>query len=176
MPLKPLMDGATLMPTKSFAAILSLSSAIRDFDSSIVSTHSGEPALRMSKQDIMQLAQPFHNVLIGRFSFSRPSMDVIRKFFLSLGHKGWCKVGLLDANHVLICPSAEEDSTRLFVRRTWYIQSSPMLISKWSLDFQASKKVLIALVWVSSPELLVPFFWEEATYQIGFNAGEAVEK
>ena len=76
-------------------------------------------------------------------------MDVIRIFFLSLGLKDKCAVGLLDYNHVVIRSMVEEDYTRLFVRRTWYIQSAPMVISKWFMDFRANKEVSIAPVWMS---------------------------
>ena len=67
-------------------------------------------------------------------------------------------MALLDANHVLIRPRVEENYTRLFVRRMWFIKSSPMTISKWSLDFKANKEVSIAPVWVSFPGLPIPFF------------------
>ena len=79
------MNGAPSPPTRSFAAILSSNSNSVDlFDPGTISTYRREPALQMSKQTMMQLAQPFHNALVGRFAFSRPPMDVIRKFFLSV--------------------------------------------------------------------------------------------
>ena len=76
---------------------------------------------------MMQLEEPFHNALVGRFAFRRPLMDVIRKFINSLGLKGECLVGSLDANHELIRPALEEDYMGLFLRRTWFIQNSPMM-------------------------------------------------
>ena len=105
----------------SDSALSARSFAVEGFDPSLVSTHRDEPTLRMCKQDILNLAQPIHNALVGRFSYSRPPMDVIRIFFLSLGPNDECAVGLLDYNHVLIWSMVEEDYTRLFVRRTWYI-------------------------------------------------------
>ena len=93
--------------------------------------HRGELALLLSKKDVTALSTLYKNILVGQFPLSRPPMDIIRKFFISLGLKGSCLVGLLDSNHVLIRPNLEEDYTRLFVRRTWFIQNSPMMISKW---------------------------------------------
>lgn len=80
--------------------------------------------------EMLQLAEPCKNSLVGRFSFSRPPTEVVRKFFTSLGLKGDCSVGLLDSNHVLIQPILVKGYTRLFVCRTWFIQGSPMVVSK----------------------------------------------
>lgn len=48
------------------------------------------------------LAEPFKNALVGRFLFNMPSIEVIRKFVVSLGLKDKCDVGLLDSNNILI--------------------------------------------------------------------------
>ncbi|XP_071928035.1 uncharacterized protein [Coffea arabica] len=154
------LDGATSHAPKTFAAAVAVSgSAAPDAGSEVgtVSSFRGEPALRMSQEDMLCLAEPFRHALVGRFGFSRPSMDLIRKFFISLGLKGDCSVGLLDQNHVLIRPSLQEDYTRLFVRRLWYVHGSAMTISKWSLDFRANKEIAVAPVWVTFPELPIPF-------------------
>ena len=128
--------------SKSFAAVITASSSAEAFDPGQVSSYRGEPALRIAKSDILQLARPFQQALVGRFSYSHPPMETIRRFFLSLGLKGDCA----DANHILIRPSVEEDYTRLFVCRTWFIRSSPMTISKWSRAFQANTEISFAPV------------------------------
>nr|XP_027103207.1 uncharacterized protein LOC113724514 [Coffea arabica] len=143
---------------RSFAAVVADNGSEEGFNPGTVSTFRGEPALRIAKKDIMQLALPFQHALVGRFSYSRPPMETVRKFFLSLDLKRECAVALLDSNHVLIRPTLEEDYTRLFVRRTWFIKSSPMTLSKWSLDFKANKEISIAPVWVSFPGLPILFF------------------
>ena len=122
------------------------------------STHRGEPALRLSHQEMTLLSSPFQNALVGRFPFRRPPMEVIRGFFVSLGLRGDCEVGLLDLNHVLIRPSLEEDFTSLFVRRSWFVKGAQMLISKWTLDFKANQDSQFAPVWVSLPFLPLPLF------------------
>ena len=137
---------------RSFAAVVSGGAAVAASGAlGEVSTFRGEPALRLTKQDIAKLAEPFQNALVGRFAFTRPSMELIRKFITSLGLKGECAVGLLDQKHVLLRPALEEDYTRLFARRVWYVRSSPMSISKWSLEFKANQELAIALVWVAFP-------------------------
>ena len=136
-----------------------------------VSSFRGEPALRLSRHDIETLSQPFQNALVGRFPFSRPTMEIIRKFITSIGLKGECAVGLLDSKHVLIRPSLEEDYTRLFARRLWYVQNSPMSLSKWSLEFKADHELAIAPVWVSFPELPIPFFQKNQLLRLAATLG-----
>lgn len=117
--------------TKSFVAVLMGSSSVDNVpDLGVLALHKGEPAFWISKKDMQVLAKPYRNALIGRFTYSRPSMEVIRSFFMSLGSKGGCSVGLLDSNHILIRPTTEKDYIRLFTRRTWFIQKAPMVISK----------------------------------------------
>ena len=65
---------------------------------------------------------------------------------------------LLDFQHVLILSLLEEDYTRLFARRMWYIQNSSMIISKWSLKFTVGQDSSIVPIWVSFPELPILFF------------------
>ncbi|XP_027169476.1 uncharacterized protein LOC113769209 [Coffea eugenioides] len=150
--------GAAPPLSKSFAAVVTASSSAEVFDLGTISTRRGEPAFRIANSDIQQLARLFQQALVGRFSYSRPPMEAVRRFFLLLGLKGDYAVALLDTNHVLIRPTVEEDYIWLFVRRTWYIRSSPMTISKWFLDFKANKEISIAPVWVSFPSLPLPFF------------------
>ena len=127
--------------SRSFAAVVADNGTEEGFNPGLISTFRGEPALRIAKQDILQLALPFQHALVGRFSYSRPPMEAVRKFFLSLGLKGECAVALLDSNHVLIRPTREEDYTRLFVRRTWFIKSSPMTFEV-VIGFQSQQRDL----------------------------------
>ena len=98
-------------------------------------------------------------------------MELIRHFIPSLGLTAECAVGLLDQNHVLLRPSLEEDYTRLFARRVWYVRSSPMSISKWSLEFKANQELAIAPVWVAFPELPLPFFQKQQLLRLAATLG-----
>lgn len=71
-------------------------------------------------------------------------------FFVSLGLKGDCPVGLLERNHVLIHPSVEEDYTRLFARRVWY-------------------------VWISFPKLALPFFQHSQLVKLALAVGRPLK-
>nr|XP_027093600.1 uncharacterized protein LOC113714003 [Coffea arabica] len=155
----PAAEGAAAS-SRSFADVLAgpcrLESNIPDLGCS--SSHRGEPALLLSQKELQLLSAPFQNALVGRFPFRRPPMEVIRHFFVSLGLKGACDVGLLDLNHVLIRPSSEEDFTRLFLRRSWVVKGAQMMVSKWTLDFKAHQDATFAPVWVSLPSLPLPLF------------------
>ena len=80
----PLGAGAHPLSGKSFATAVLAEALIEDVSSGIgvVSTYRGELALR--------------------FAFNKALMEVVRKFFVSLGLKGECFVGLLDSSHALI--------------------------------------------------------------------------
>jgi len=160
--------------TKSFALVLAGSSASTPSLGKI-STFKGEPALLISRQELQLLSEPYKNALVGKFSMGRPSMEVLRQFIVSLGLKGDCPVGLLDDKHVLLRPMLEEDFTRLWFRHTWYIQSKPMTISKWTIDFRPNQESSLAPVWVSFPELPIPFFEKNSLYKLGSLIGRPLQ-
>ena len=95
-----------------------------------VTSFEGEPNVQFSTTEIQAMAIPFKLTLVGKFSYNRPSMELIRKFFNTLRLKGTFKVSLLDNRHVLIQLDVEEDYSCLWVRQTWYINGSAMRIFK----------------------------------------------
>lgn len=102
-------------------------------------------------------------------------MEVLRQFIVSLGLFSDCPVGLLDDKHVLLRPMLEEDFTRLWFRHTWYIQSKPMTISKWTISFRPNQESSLAPVWVSFPELPIPFFEKNYLYKLGSLIGRPLQ-
>mgnify|MGYP004723583021 CR=1 FL=1 len=75
------VDGALSPPTRSFAAVVSSNSSMDSFDPGIFATHRRELAFHMSQHDIMKLAQPFYNALVGGFSYGRPPRYMVKKIF-----------------------------------------------------------------------------------------------
>ncbi|KAH9715523.1 hypothetical protein KPL71_021088 [Citrus sinensis] len=113
------------------------------------------------------MAIPFKLTLVGKFSYNRPSVELICKFFNTLRLKGTFKVSLLDNRHVLIQLDVEENYSCLWVRQTWYINGSAMRIFKWTTDFRCSEESPIVLVWISFPYLPVHFMHcKEALFSI----------
>ena len=47
------------------------------------------------------MAEPFRLSLVGKFSFGRPPVDVIRKLFVSFGIKGHSHISLLDKDMLI---------------------------------------------------------------------------
>lgn len=72
----------------------------------------------ISYEKMLKISEPYHNVLMGRFPFSQPPMEIVHKFFISSRLKGSCLVGIFDLTHIIIQPELEKDYTKLFVRRT----------------------------------------------------------
>ncbi|KAH9684252.1 protein WVD2-like 3 [Citrus sinensis] len=90
------------------------------------STHKGEPAIFFTEEEINIMAAPFKLSLVGKLSFGRPPIDVIRKFFVALGLKGNVEISLLDPCHILIQLHLEEDYTRIWLRQSWFIDGRAM--------------------------------------------------
>lgn len=140
-------------PARSFVAMLFAGSSMGSSEPGIVSTFRGEPALRMSHGEMLLLAEPFPNVLVGRFAYGRPSMKQIRRFIVSLGLKGDCPVGLLDSKHVLLRLMVEEDYTSHLVCSEFSYGNLQM-----DVRFQGNQEISIVPVWASFPNLPLPFF------------------
>ncbi|KAL2233749.1 UNVERIFIED_CONTAM: hypothetical protein Sindi_1107100 [Sesamum indicum] len=73
---------------------------------------------------------------------------------------------MLNTRHVLISLSCEEDFSRLWLRRIWYIQGYPMRVFKWTPTFTPSKESSIVPVWVSFPKLPAHLFRKEVLFTV----------
>ncbi|KAL9459047.1 hypothetical protein AB3S75_002435 [Citrus x aurantiifolia] len=137
------------------------------------STHRGEPAIFFTEEEINIMAAPFKLALVGKFSFGRPPIDVIRKFFVALGLKGTVDISLLDPRHILIQLYLEEDYMRIWLRQSWFIDGRAMRVFKWSTTFHSSEESPIVPVWVSLPFLPVHYMkCKEALYSIAATIGK----
>nr|XP_027103108.1 uncharacterized protein LOC113724396 [Coffea arabica] len=164
-----------VQPAKTFASVLSQSPSSASSGVGLLSTYKGEPSLVISRQDMLQIAAPYSNALVGRFAVGRPSMELIRKFIVSLGLRGECPIGLLDSKHILLRPSEEEDYTRLWCRRFWYVGKFHMSLSKWTIDFKPGAESSIAPVWVNFPGLPLPFFEKQFLLKLGTLLGRPLK-
>ncbi|XP_027156871.1 uncharacterized protein LOC113758040 [Coffea eugenioides] len=162
-------------PSKTFASLLSQAPSSSSSGIGHLSTYKGEPSLVISRQDMMQIAAPYSNALVGRFAIGRPSIELIRKFIVSLGLRGECPIGLLDSKHILLRPSEEEDYTRLWCRRSWYVGKFHMSLSKWTIDFKPGVESSIAPVWVNFPGLPLPFFEKQFLLKLGTLLGRPLK-
>lgn len=74
--------------------------------------------MQFSTVEIQTMTIPFKLSLVGKFSYNRFNMELIRKFFTTLRLKGNSKVSLLDNRHVLIQLDVDEDYSSLWIRQT----------------------------------------------------------
>ena len=159
------------MPLLTFVDVVT-GSAASPIPVKQVQLHRGEPAVHFSTAEIQEMVEPFKLALIGKFSFGRPPMDFIRKFFTSLELKGNSQISLLDNRHILIKLEIEEDFSRIWVRQSWYVNGRGIRIFKWSIEFHCSVESPIVHVWVSFPYLPVYFVHCKLTlFSIAFVVG-----
>ncbi|XP_027184115.1 uncharacterized protein LOC113782422 [Coffea eugenioides] len=151
---------------KSFSKLFASSSQQRVHMSATHSTHRGEPAITFSHADIEAIVQPFQFALVGKFARSRPRMEDIRKFFLTLDLKESFSVGLMDSRHVLICLHNEADFLQVWTRNVWYVFGSPMRVFKWTSFFHVDRESSPVLVWFGLPKLPVHLFEKQCLFQI----------
>ena len=130
--LHPMGEGHPPHPTpskRSFADILSSSAAVAPISClKPRENYRGEPAVSFSAEDVRLLSSPLKFALIGKFSRGRPSMEGLRKDFMSVGFKGSFSLGLLDPRHVLIRFDLEDDFHRCWLRGFWTFQGFAMRV------------------------------------------------
>ncbi|XP_020694674.1 uncharacterized protein LOC110108388 [Dendrobium catenatum] len=124
----------------------------------VYASFKGCPALLFEDSVVSQLAAPFSFTLVGKFVMRRPNLDIIHKFFYSLNFFGSFNVSLLDPKHIAIQLSNDLDYSRIFSRRSYYIQGCQMRLLKWSPEFDVREESPIAPVWIGFPNLRLHFF------------------
>ncbi|KAI0513408.1 hypothetical protein KFK09_009428 [Dendrobium nobile] len=144
--------------SRSFRDVLAGSSSSNPKLPFVQSSFKGCPALLFEDSVVDLLAAPYALTLVGKFVLRRPNLDVIRKFFVSLKLSGSFHVGLLDQRHVAIQLANDLDYSRIFARRSYYIQACQMRLLKWTPDFDVREESPIAPVWISFPNLRLHFF------------------
>ena len=164
---QPLADGGPCSPStaKSFAQLF-----LRLVESPIqvkpTTKYKGEAAVVFSKAEADKLATPFHWAMVGKFSYGRPSLEGIRKFFSSLNLRDQVFIGLLDYRHVLLKCSAEQDFNRIWTRGIWQLGKYPMRIFRWTREFHVKKESALVPVWASLPVLPVHYFDKHSLFSI----------
>ena len=140
--LHPMGEGHPTPSKRSFADILASSSNPLPSSQFLKprEVYRGEPAVTFTIDEIQSLASPFRFALVGKFSKGRPSMEALRKEFLTIGYKGTFTLGLLDPRHVLIRFEHEEDYHRCWLRRFWSFQGFGMRVLKWTPSFSVDSE------------------------------------
>ncbi|CAI9102728.1 OLC1v1001046C1 [Oldenlandia corymbosa var. corymbosa] len=137
-----------------------------------VSFFNGTPELEYDDEEFEELIAPHKVNLVGKFSYGRPKIDVLREEFKKIGFKGSYLLGLMNPRHVLIRFELEEDYQRCWITSLWTICGYQMRILKWQPGFKFEEDPPIVPIWVSLHEL--PFEWTHP--RVLFSIASAVGK
>lgn len=169
----PTPSSSAAPPSKSFAEIVGKSTPA-SIPLKAPSSFHGEPATFFSEEDNINLSSPYQFSLVGKFSHERPSMPELKVAFETIGLKSSVSLGLLDAKHLLIRFTHEEDFHRVWLREMWYLKGFRMRIFKWTLDFRVDV-VFNCSSWVNLHFLPVQFFAKESLLSICGNIGRPLK-
>lgn len=113
-------------------------------------THLGKPAVIFSAQDyFVALALEWKFTIIGRFYRGKPTMEEIRKVFISKFHlTGSVKIAYFDFRHVYIDFTNEVDFNHIRFKEFIDIGDAPMKNLKWTPDFKPGEETSIVPVWI----------------------------
>jgi len=136
---------------KNFSSVVA-NKDTKEPDLKTPSSFKGEPIVLFTLEDIKALVVTFKYSIVGKFSHGRPSMDEIRKIFLTFNLKQPCTVGLIDNKHVLIKLECEEDFVRLWTKEQWYLSRYPMQ------NFRPDHECPVVPAWIYLPNLPIYIF------------------
>ncbi|KAL0904564.1 hypothetical protein M5K25_026691 [Dendrobium thyrsiflorum] len=154
--------------SRSFAEVLSSGSVSGESLPTLTQgVFNGFPAVLLSDEEVLKLASPYQFTLVGKFGLRRPNLDSIRNFFGNLKLSGFFSVGLLDSRHVAIQLSNDLDYSRVFARRSYFINACQMRILKWTPFFDIHEESPIVPVWISFPNLRLHFFNPKVLHALG---------
>ncbi|CAI9089600.1 OLC1v1024201C1 [Oldenlandia corymbosa var. corymbosa] len=140
-----------------------------------VTFFNGTPELEYEEDEFDDLIAPHKMNLVGKFSYGRPKMEILREDFKKIGFKGGYDLGLMNPRHVLIRFELEEDYQRCWITSVWNIGEFQMRILKWQPGFKFKEDSPIVPIWVSLHEL--PLEWTHPTvlYSIASTVGKPLQ-
>ncbi|GAA0183918.1 hypothetical protein LIER_31250 [Lithospermum erythrorhizon] len=136
--------------------------------------YQGKPSVVFPISEKQVLVEKLKYVLVGKFTHGRPSMDIIKKFFISLKLKGACNSTICDKKHIFIECVCEEDFNRIWLKLKWVIVGYVMRVFKWSPDFSPLKESSIAPVWIRVEGLPLYLFDEMSLRSISNSIGRLI--
>lgn len=104
--------------------------------------------------------------IVGKFSYGKPDIAELRKQIPSqCGIKSECTIGVLDMRHILIILTSFEDYVNLLSMNAFHVKSRErywqMRTLKWDTWFEPDMETSIGIAWISFPDLLPNFFYQE---------------
>ncbi|KAH0765331.1 hypothetical protein KY285_001202 [Solanum tuberosum] len=120
-----------------------------------ITTKQGLPAVLYVKEEVMRdLAATCKFTLIGKFSYTMPKLELIRKnFILQTQLSGRVKIAHFNSRHVYIDLDNELDYIMVWTKQRMSIAGQVMRIQVWTPNFKPAEETPIVPIWISLPEL-----------------------
>ncbi|CAM8904624.1 unnamed protein product [Rhodiola kirilowii] len=114
----------------------------------------GKPAVTFTASELQPGIQRFQYSIIAKFTAGRPHIDDIRRCFAS----AWSiadldSIGAIDARHILIIASSEEDSNKILAHPLRKVGQSLFRLFRWSPDFHRRREPTTTTTWIKLPGL-----------------------
>lgn len=135
-------------------------------------TEQGEPAVFFSADEIQASCEHLQFAAIAKCSYGRPSIPDIRAFLIHTIHiKPDCVISRLNARHILIRFTCEDDLLKVLIQKSVYIRGFLFRFFRWTREFQFNSDPSTIPVWIGFPSLPVNFFHEDMLRSIAGNIG-----
>jgi len=119
-----------------------------------------KPVVIFTKEEHDILTDTCRWTIFGKFSRTRPAIDIIRAEFNNIIQlKCTVKIGAFDLKHVFIDVEYEEDYESLSSRNYIHLEEDCIMqLQKWTPFFKPAKRNSISPVWITLPDLSWQFF------------------
>ena len=120
-----------------------------------ITTKQGRPAVLFVKDEVVkELASTCKYTLIGKFIYTMPRVELIRKnFILQTQLSGGVKIAHFNSRHVYIDLDNELDYNMVWTKKRMTIAGQVMRIQAWTPTFKPDEETPLVPIWISLPEL-----------------------
>ncbi|KAL6565178.1 hypothetical protein OROMI_016628 [Orobanche minor] len=115
------------------------------------------PTAVFTKEECADVSEYYKFALIGKFTYGKPSNQVISQQLKSDGF-GLCKVQFLNGKHVLINLTCKSLCDKLWMKREYIISGIPMRLFPWSPSFDFKHEPALVPVWFKVHSLPAQWF------------------
>ncbi|KAH0742162.1 hypothetical protein KY290_035205 [Solanum tuberosum] len=128
-----------------------------------ITTKQGLHVVLYVKEEVLRdLAAAWKFTLIGKFSYTMPKLELIRKnFILQTQLSGGVKIAHFNSRHVYIDLDNKLDYNMVWTKQRMCIAGHVMRIQVWTPNFKPAEETPIVPIWISLPELPWHFYNKE---------------
>lgn len=120
-----------------------------------ITTKQGLPSVLYVKDEVIKdLAAACKYTLFGKFVYTMPKVELIRKnFILQTQLSGGVKIAHFNSRHIYIDLDNELDYNMVWTKQRMTIAGQIIRIQAWTPSFKPNEKTPLVPIWVSLPEL-----------------------